>query len=465
MAFAIARTAKQKGGGVAASGHHNDRTRETLNADPARAHLNRTLIGDSRNVREIVSEVIAEHGGCPRSDSVEAVEIMLTATHEYFTDEKGEIEMERVEKFVDRALAFLEDPRSGGICVKAELHLDERTPHIQAHKVPIDPEGKLNCKHYFGGREKMAAFQDLYHEYMRPLGLERGERGSRARHTDIQKYYGAVTRDYELKIDLEKFPDPPVLHTEKALKKYKQEILKAFNEQVKEPLKILQHQAMLTREEASKREAAVARAEERVKAAERTTTIAMQQHDAIFKENRELEQRLDRMSQTNVTLRTELTGQHAKVAEQGKTIGELKDRLRDIPLPDVMEKMGYGREQVRGEFIYRGAENQIALSIKDGLVRDANRNVVCRNSVDLVLQMKNEHEGLNITHHDAVDWLADNFGEKRAVAAHLINQEQALSSSLRERLPEREREQMRPEMERTPEIEMPEHDLDLGFSR
>src|SRR2546429_5238966 len=157
--YAIARTAKQKGGSVASSGHHNDRTRETLNADPGKRDHNRILIGDERNVRETVTQVIEEYGGKPRSDSVEAVEMVLTATHDYFTDERGEIDEEKLEKFVDQAVAFLRDPESGGICVKAVLHLDERTPHIQAHKVPVDPEGKLNCKHYFGGREKMRAYQ------------------------------------------------------------------------------------------------------------------------------------------------------------------------------------------------------------------------------------------------------------------------------------------------------------------
>ena len=49
--YAIARTAKLKGGSVASSGHHNDRTRETLNADPERRDQNQLLIGDDSNVR------------------------------------------------------------------------------------------------------------------------------------------------------------------------------------------------------------------------------------------------------------------------------------------------------------------------------------------------------------------------------------------------------------------------------
>ena len=476
--YAIARTAKQKGGSVASSGHHNDRTRETLNADPDRRDQNQLLIGDDRNVRERVMEVIQEHGGKPRSDSVEAVEMMLTATHDFFTDEHDEIDEKKVKKFVDQAKAFLRDPRSGGICVKAVLHLDERTPHVQAHKVPIDPQGKLNCKHYFGGRAKMAAFQDLYHSYMAPLGLERGERGSQARHIDIQKYYGAITQEHQLKLSADRLPDPPLIRTEKAVKKYKQEIIKAVDEQVREPLKTLFHQAMLTREHESKREAAELRAEqriaaaekradERIAAAERTTGMAMSRYDAEFKENVELRGRVGRLEQTVTTLRSELTSQRDKTAEMTRVADERGDRLRDIPLPDVMEKLGYGREQVQDAFVYRTDQGQIALFIRDGQLHDYQSRVLCRNSVDLVLHMQNVNKGENITRTDAINWLADNFGEERALAAYVVEREQVLGSHLTGRRQERElaTQQRLTPAEHTPEIQMPERDMDLGFSR
>jgi hypothetical protein len=109
----------------------------------------------------------------------------------------------------------------------------------------------------------MESFQDLYHEYMQPLGLERGERGSLARHTDIQDFYAAITKDHHLIIKPELLPDPPLLHTKKAIQAYKEDIIRSVNEQVAEPLKVVHHQAMLTREERSKREEAEKRAAEK----------------------------------------------------------------------------------------------------------------------------------------------------------------------------------------------------------
>ena len=111
---------------------------------------------------------------------------MLTASPEWFDEKDPEKYREKVDRFVGQAVKFLDDPRSGGRVAKAVLHMDERTSHVQAHKVPIDPQGKLNAKHCFGGRGKMEAVQDLYHEYMSPLGLERGRRGSRATHQRVK---------------------------------------------------------------------------------------------------------------------------------------------------------------------------------------------------------------------------------------------------------------------------------------
>lgn len=70
MAFCTIGVMKQKGGSVGSSSRHNDRDRETPNADPERTHLNRVLIGDDRNAAERVREIIREHGGKPRRDSV-----------------------------------------------------------------------------------------------------------------------------------------------------------------------------------------------------------------------------------------------------------------------------------------------------------------------------------------------------------------------------------------------------------
>ena len=131
---------------------------------------------------------------------------------------------------------------------------------------------------------------------MKVLGLERGERGSQARHTEIKEFYAAITKEHQLRIDPERLPDPPVFRTKKAMKDYKKEVMKAVNEQVREPLKVVFHQAMLTREEAAKCEALEKLAAERVAQAEKNAERAMQMLDEAGRENEALSLQNDYLS-------------------------------------------------------------------------------------------------------------------------------------------------------------------------
>jgi len=86
----------------------------------------------------------------------------------------------------------------GDLIVRAELHLDEMTPHIHAYFVPLDDRGQLRCNHFFDGREKMREFQDSYYAAMQHLGLERGIKGSVAKHQDIKDFYCIVEEGRDL---------------------------------------------------------------------------------------------------------------------------------------------------------------------------------------------------------------------------------------------------------------------------
>jgi Plasmid recombination enzyme len=188
MSYAILRTEKLKGSAVSSSDMHLDRKRETLNADKARTDKNIYLIGEKgESLRELVNYHIGEAGGKPRRDSVECVEFLMTASPDYFSSPTKTFD------FVRQSKKFMDRLESRGMkFVKAVVHLDELTPHISAFAVPFDDKGKLNAKAHLGGREKLSKLQDEYAEVMKPLGLERGIKGSVAEHQTIQKYYGKL---------------------------------------------------------------------------------------------------------------------------------------------------------------------------------------------------------------------------------------------------------------------------------
>ncbi len=179
------------------SAKHTSRKYDTPNADPEKQHIR--IIGqpDSPNIPDLET-LVRQHIGeqTIRKNAVLAVEFLLTASPEYFRPDDparaGYYEEQRLEDFQQSACQWLVN-RYGERIVRAELHLDESTPHIHAYMVPLDEKGKLNCRALLGGsRYRLSELQDDFAQAMATLGLERGIKGSKAKHTEISKYYAAV---------------------------------------------------------------------------------------------------------------------------------------------------------------------------------------------------------------------------------------------------------------------------------
>lgn len=209
MTFAILRTQKLKKGNLHGSSSHVTRERETPNADPSRQHLNRVLVGDGRRpvdliqgrVAEIASERTAAGGKKLRSDSVLAVEYILTASPEHFSGKSKE----EILKWASHSTKFLTD-RHGKNIVSATLHMDEMTPHLHVYHVPeaLDPNGRptLSAKQYYGSRGLLTQLQTDYAAHMQTFdpSLKRGMTKSKARHNAIRNYYTEVNQAPTLKI-------------------------------------------------------------------------------------------------------------------------------------------------------------------------------------------------------------------------------------------------------------------------
>jgi hypothetical protein len=200
MPYAIARIAKLKQANIAGSGMHVSRGRNTPNADRSKLEDNQTLIHNNDQhlpLGEVVHHKIhsVEQKRKIRTDAVYAVEILLTASPEYFRPDDpskyGEYQANKLVAWTRATVEWLEREYADKI-VRAELHLDEATPHIHAYLVPTDENGQLNCKKIFGGRVKMFAFQDSYAAATKHLGLERGVKDSQAEHTTVKDYYSVV---------------------------------------------------------------------------------------------------------------------------------------------------------------------------------------------------------------------------------------------------------------------------------
>ncbi len=184
MAFAIMRCKKLASmGSVAGALKHCFRERPTPNADPSRTNQNDHLETQTTDeamgrLRELLPEK-------RRKDAVLSVEYLMTASPEWW---KTATETEQGHFFV-RSLEWLYDKFGHENVIAASIHRDETSPHLTAFVVPITKDKRLSAKEFIGTREKLRDDQTSFADLMEDLGLQRGVKRSKARHTTIREYY------------------------------------------------------------------------------------------------------------------------------------------------------------------------------------------------------------------------------------------------------------------------------------
>ncbi len=181
---------------VRGSLEHALRHRETMNASKELAGKNQFLLTQNiddamKAYQKLLPEKIRKNG-------VRCLEYVATVGRKTFAAMKPK---ERLTYF-QGAIDWLRE-RHGENLFHVAIHNDETTTHISAFVVPIDPKGNLNARHFCGGAKKLSAMQDEFHEKVgAPAGLDRGIKGSKARHETIRSYYGKMA-------ELEKAIMPP----------------------------------------------------------------------------------------------------------------------------------------------------------------------------------------------------------------------------------------------------------------
>lgn len=209
---------KAKGASDARMSDHIERRVIASNVDPTRTHLNRELAQLPEGVTER-DEAIAHRiksAGIKRKitpDQVRAIRVMLSGTHEAMM----KIQQDgRIDEWCDDSMQWLHKTFGKENTVSAVLHMDETTPHIHATIVPIvtgerrkakqkkQTEGKRTyrkktdtarlCADDVLNRDRLVAYHDDYAKVMERYGLQRGVRGSEARHTTTAQYYRDLKR-------------------------------------------------------------------------------------------------------------------------------------------------------------------------------------------------------------------------------------------------------------------------------
>lgn len=192
MSFVILRTAKLKTAGeIGGSLGHTFRIMDTPNADPTKLHLNE----HENSLEEIKENIKNRLPDNIRKNGVRVVEYLITMSPDWEglgTDAETE--------FFDNAKRWLKEKHGSENVVGLSIHRDETTPHLVAYIVPIDPAGKLNARHFLGGRQKLSEMQTDFANQVHHLGLERGIEGSRAKHTKMKELYSDINHRVKPKL-------------------------------------------------------------------------------------------------------------------------------------------------------------------------------------------------------------------------------------------------------------------------
>ena len=185
--YAILRFAKYKGPEIGHIESHNERTKEKYASNPdidtSRSHLNFHLVSPERKYRAEAEKQIAEAGCRTRSDSVRVVEVLVTASPEFF---KGKKKAE-IKAYFQEALDFIQQHQNPRTIISAMVHMDEKTPHMHLCFVPLTEDKRLSAKEIVGNKKKLTWWQDEFWKHMvgKYPDLERGESASETGRTHI----------------------------------------------------------------------------------------------------------------------------------------------------------------------------------------------------------------------------------------------------------------------------------------
>ena len=210
--------------GLVQRAQHNERTKETPNADEARLGMNHEYVNlTGQPILELLdARTKAADVGSPRANATLCVEVLLTGGPEAEVWQRapktaphpGQAADMRDSPWAKDVVAFARK-EWGANLISLVLHQDEKTPHFQAFVVPLVGTGggrsgetnpkdlneqlpagtpaRRSARDLFTPR-RLAQLQTDFSEAMEPHGFKRGIAGSRAHHKTMGEMYGLLEK-------------------------------------------------------------------------------------------------------------------------------------------------------------------------------------------------------------------------------------------------------------------------------
>lgn len=191
MSMVAARMQKMKAENLIGLGNHNQRktaNHSNQEIDVTRSHLNYDLVDRTNNYKTDIQTFINETKASSRAvrkDAVLVSEWIITSDTDFFKtlDEK------QTRKFFEVAKNYFAKNYGEENIRYAQVHVDERTPHMHLGIVPFTEDKRLSSKTIFN-RQALKTIQDELPDELKKQGfaIERGEQGSTRSHMAVQEF-------------------------------------------------------------------------------------------------------------------------------------------------------------------------------------------------------------------------------------------------------------------------------------
>lgn len=182
---------KMKSDNLVGIGNHNQRrfsNHSNKDIDVSKSYLNYDILDKVKSYKTDIEGYINANKSSKRAvrkDAVLVCEWIITSDSEFFES----MSPADTREYFQTAIDFFAERYGSKNLMYAQVHLDERTPHMHLGIVPFDKDNKLTAKTMFD-REALQDIQNELPRYMNERGfkVERGRAGSEAKHLTVQEY-------------------------------------------------------------------------------------------------------------------------------------------------------------------------------------------------------------------------------------------------------------------------------------
>src|SRR5699024_4347300 len=169
--------------------------------DVTKSHLNYDLVESSGTYHKNIVGYINENKSSKRAirkDAVVVNEWLVTSSAAFFEG----MEDDEIKRYFEVSKDFFADKFGEENIRYAQVHMDEKTPHMHMGIVPFDEDMKLASKRVVT-KQTLISVQDELPKYLQEHGfdVQRGEKDSQRSHLSVSEYKDAKEKAKELVVN------------------------------------------------------------------------------------------------------------------------------------------------------------------------------------------------------------------------------------------------------------------------